>query len=243
MAYLPNATANIYLLSDLINPIWVGYTDTNGVVIDASGEPPMLPYGDYRIAIDHCDYDTEIHDFSIPEISSLQLTIGCTSSITAHETVYNHALIGFGGLPPGIGPLPYLGTTPPSGWLLCDGSAISRINYAGLFAVIGITSGAGDGSTTFNLPDMRGRVPVGIGTYGVVSLGDIGGEQNHILTITEMPSHTHNIGTNDLTGPDGRTKTTGNYGVYYGTPTDLTGGNQAHNNMQPYLGVNYIISI
>lgn len=240
MAFLPDATAKIYRLADLVNPIWIGYTDTNGKVIDAGGQLPSLSYGDYRIAIDHCDYDTEIHDFSIPEISSLQLTIGCTSSITAHETVYNHALIGFGGLPPGIGPLPYLGTTPPSGWLLCDGSAISRINYAGLFAVIGITSGAGDGSTTFNLPDMRGRVPVGIGASGVATLGEIGGEQTHILTIPEMPSHTHTYlqkTSNTAFGFDA-----GTYEQIQGN-TGVSGENIPHNNMSPYLGVNYIISI
>jgi len=240
MAFLPDATAKIYRLADLVNPIWIGYTDTNGKVIDAGGQLPSLSYGDYRIAIDHCDYDTEIHDFSIPEISSLQLTIGCTSSITTHETVYNHALIGFGGLPPGIGPLPYLGTTPPSGWLLCDGSAISRINYAGLFAVIGITSGAGDGSTTFNLPDMRGRVPVGIGASGVATLGEIGGEQTHILTIPEMPSHTHTYlqkTSNTAFGFDA-----GTYEQIQGN-TGVSGENIPHNNMSPYLGVNYIISI
>jgi len=91
MAFLPDATAKIYRLADLVNPIWIGYTDTNGKVIDAGGQLPSLSYGDYRIAIDHCDYDTEIHDFSIPEISSLQLTIGCSSSITTHETNYDHS--------------------------------------------------------------------------------------------------------------------------------------------------------
>jgi len=59
--------------------------------------------------------------------------------------------------------VPYAGQTPPSGWLLCDGSPVSRTTYAGLFALIGTTYGAGDGSTTFNVPDLRGSVVVGAG--------------------------------------------------------------------------------
>lgn len=58
----------------------------------------------------------------------------------------------------------YAGSTAPSGWVLCDGSAISRTDYAPLFAIIGTTFGVGDGSTTFNVPDMRGATPVGVGT-------------------------------------------------------------------------------
>ena len=59
----------------------------------------------------------------------------------------------------------YAGTTPPDGWLLCDGSAVSRTTYAALFAVIGTTYGAGDGSTTFNLPDLRGLQPYAVVNY------------------------------------------------------------------------------
>lgn len=67
-------------------------------------------------------------------------------------------------LPAGIGPLPYAGSTIPGGWLECDGSAVSRTTYAALFAAIGTTWGVGDGSSTFNLPDLRGRTPIGAGT-------------------------------------------------------------------------------
>lgn len=69
-----------------------------------------------------------------------------------------------GNLPAGIGPLPYAGSTIPTGWLECDGTAVSRTTYAALFAAISTTWGTGDGSTTFNLPDCRGRVPLGAGT-------------------------------------------------------------------------------
>src|SRR5207302_11385946 len=88
-------------------------------------------------------------------------------------------------------------STAPTGFLLCDGSAVSRTTYTALFAVIGTTYGSGDGSTTFNVPDLRGRVAVGAGQgTGLTNrvLGAMSGEENHVLTIAEMPAHTHTIG-------------------------------------------------
>lgn len=101
----------------------------------------------------------------------------------------------------------YAGSSAPNGYLLCDGTAISRTTYSALFAVIGTTYGAGNGSTTFNLPDMRGRVAISAGTglglnasgTGAISgssqtartLGQWGGEETHLLTSSEMPQHNH----------------------------------------------------
>lgn len=83
----------------------------------------------------------------------------------------------------------YGGSSAPEGWLLCDGSAISRTTYSALFAAIGTTYGTGDGSTTFNLPDLENRVPIGVSdTHG---LGTTGGEETHTLTTEEMPAHGH----------------------------------------------------
>jgi microcystin-dependent protein len=76
-----------------------------------------------------------------------------------------------GNLPAGIGPLPYAGATVPTGWLECDGSAVLRATYPDLYTAIGTTWGSGDGSTTFNLPDMRGKVTVGSGTGTVTASG------------------------------------------------------------------------
>jgi microcystin-dependent protein len=101
--------------------------------------------------------------------------------------------------------MPFAGNSSPAGWLLCYGQAISRADYPALFSVLGTTYGSGDGSTTFNLPDLRGRVVAGVDNMGgtaasrltntVLSasntLGATGGSQTHILTEPEMPSHTH----------------------------------------------------
>lgn len=90
-----------------------------------------------------------------------------------------------GGMPSGA-TLPYAGPTAPTGWLLCDGSAVSRTTYPTLFAAIGTTWGAGDGSTTFNVPDMRGRVPAGRDDMG----GTAASRLNVTLTGTRASTST-----------------------------------------------------
>jgi len=93
---------------------------------------------------------------------------------------------------------PLAGATVPEGFLLCDGAAYSRTEYKELFAAIGTIYGAGDGSTTFNVPNLQTRVPVGSGNG--YELGSTGGEEKHTLTVDEMPSHAHTRGTMDITG-------------------------------------------
>lgn len=107
-----------------------------------------------------------------------------------------------GGAPAGV-VLPFAGSTAPAGWLLCYGQAVDRTTYAALYAAIGTAYGAGDGSTTFNLPDMRGRVPAGKDNMGGtaasrlttaaggvdgVTLGASGGGQTHTLTAPQVPN-------------------------------------------------------
>jgi microcystin-dependent protein len=80
------------------------------------------------------------------------------------------------------------------GWLLCDGRAVSRSTYAALFAKVGTAHGAGDGSTTFNLPDSRGRSPMGAGAGTGLSTRALGakpGEESHVISAGEMPKHQH----------------------------------------------------
>ena len=90
--------------------------------------------------------------------------------------------------------VPFAGSKAPNGWLLCDGAAINRVAYAPLFEVVGETYGSGDGSTTFNLPDLRGRTAIGSGeNAGLTSraLGQALGAENHVLIVGEMPNHAH----------------------------------------------------
>lgn len=105
----------------------------------------------------------------------------------------------------------YIADTAPTGWMLCDGAAVSRSTYSALYALIGTTYGAGNGSTTFNVPDLRGRVPMGSGTGAgdgssgtgapsgtaltLRSRGAWGGGETHTLTTAQLASHSHTSGT------------------------------------------------
>lgn len=134
----------------------------------------------------------------------------------------------------------YGGTVAPTGYLLCDGSAVSRSTYAALFAVLGTAYGVGNGTTTFNIPDKRGRVGVGYksGDADFGTMGQTGGEKTHALTIPEMPAHTHSY--TYVTSP-GAGDSGGALDTYVGGTTGSTGGDGAHNNLQPYQVFNYII--
>ena len=168
--------------------------------------------------------------------------------------------------------------TAPSGWLICNGSAVDRTQYAELFAAISTTFGAGNGTTTFNLPDMRGRVAAGVGTgtgggasgtgaptggtaLAAVSLSGWFGTNDVTLTSAQIPAHTHPItdpghthGQNGGTGGPEATRLTSDT---HDTPTNSadptdsattgitvnnnTGGGGSHTNLQPTVGLNFII--
>jgi microcystin-dependent protein len=156
----------------------------------------------------------------------------------------------------------FAGAAAPTGWLFCDGSAVSRTTYNTLFSVIGTTYGVGDGSTTFNLPDRRGRVGIGAGTgarngesgTGAItggtalttrSLGSWDGAETVALSTANLAPHTH---TEQYPAQDGAetslsTSTQGNLGSIgnAGIQTGSTGGGTPHNNMMPFLVLNYII--
>lgn len=161
-------------------------------------------------------------------------------------------------------------SSSPSGYLLADGSAVSRTTYSSLFAIIGTTFGSGDGSTTFNLPNYTNRMPVGVGATGSLSItpGSVGGSANaavishtHTASTASAGGHTH---TNDLGG----SSVAGPYGSYGGSNSAEEGAGQPNNylnsmqtagahthtvtvdsagssgtnaNMPPYLGIYFII--
>ncbi len=123
----------------------------------------------------------------------------------------------------------------PGGYLAEDGSAVSRTTYASLFSVIGTTYGSGDGSTTFNLPDSRGRLGVNLNPSDAEfnTIGEKYGEKTHLMTIAEMASHTH---TQNPDTPSIGMYSSGNeaagYGAVYGAPAFqnrlmVTGGGTA----------------
>lgn len=166
-----------------------------------------------------------------------------------------------GGLPAGS-IIQWGGATAPSNWLLCDGSNVSRSTYASLFAAIGTSFGVGDGTTTFTLPDLRGRVPVGKngGTFG--TLGTTGGAETHTLTKAQLPAVTGDVrlhggengsniwqpagvfSTSDIRSNEYRTSSGINNGASsVGPLLRFNNGGQdlPHNNLQPYQVVNYII--
>jgi len=137
--------------------------------------------------------------------------------------------------------LDFAGATPPAGFLPCDGAAVSRTTYAALFAAIGVTWGAGDTSSTFNVPDLRRRTTIGAGGTAIQQpgplLGNVGGTEQHTLTLNEMPSHNHASGAGNGAGGQYLTGTA----PMAITPTGFNGGGQPHNSMQPSAVVNKII--
>jgi len=148
-------------------------------------------------------------------------------------------------IPPGT-VFDYAGTTAPTGYLLCDGSAVNRTTYSALFNILGTTWGVGDGSTTFNIPDLRGRTSIGAGQGGGLTnrtLGQTLGTEQHILTVSEMPAHTHNVQNNS---PSSIVGTDGIHTVQASATTSsialqTVGGTQPHNNIQPSAVLNKII--
>jgi microcystin-dependent protein len=149
----------------------------------------------------------------------------------------------------------FAGNFAPAGWMFCEGQLLPISEYETLFQLIGTTYG-GNGQTTFAMPDMRGRLPIHQGNG--FTLAQSGGVEQVTLTNNQLPIHTHPlIATSDLatsTSPGGAYLSTADTGLkFYGSASPTvamssnlvgnTGGNQPHNNFQPYLCVDFIISL
>lgn len=145
----------------------------------------------------------------------------------------------------------------PQGWAFCNGALLPIQQYQALYALLGTYYG-GNGSTNFALPDLRGRVPIGMGQgTGLTNrtIGEKSGEEKHTLIVTELPSHSHTLGINTGVGtsdsPSGTYLARNSEGVKQfssttnttGTMLNYTGSNTGHNNMQPYLTLNFIIAL
>jgi microcystin-dependent protein len=143
----------------------------------------------------------------------------------------------------------------PKNWTQCNGNLLPINQWQALFALLGTTYG-GDGRVNFGLPNLQGRVPLSVGPGYV--LGQNAGEYNHTLILQEMPAHNHmlqgvNVTENQFS-PSGNmlANTTGSLTVYgpfasqvpmFGGDIANNGGSQPHNNMQPYLVMNWIIAL
>ena len=138
----------------------------------------------------------------------------------------------------------WAGDKIPEGWLLCDGSEVSKTKYPNLYAAIGDLWGTPNSSSNFKLPNLAGKVPVGYDPADTDfnPVGHTGGEKKHKLTITEMPAHTHSRNYYSSNWCANGSKS-GYHGNDAGTAktTGSRGGNGAHNNLQPYAVVKYII--
>ena len=160
----------------------------------------------------------------------------------------------------------FAGNYPPNGWAFCDGSLISISENDVLFTLIGTTYG-GDGQTTFALPDFRGRAPISVSSGN--SMGQMGGTETVTLTVSQIPAHRHPMqvvnvpGTTNVPSPGvmpakaadiefpGGTKQVMTYakdnagGEIQANPQSVNpqGFSQPHDNMKPFVGINYIISL
>lgn len=212
----------------------VGTTNTQTLTNKTLTSPKI----NENVAVTATSTEINLLDGVTASTAEINYLTGVTSNI---QTQFNNLVTVPSGVISAFG-----GSTAPSGWLLCDGTPVSRSTYSALFAIIGTDYGSGDGSTTFNLPNLKGRVAVGRDNTQTEFdvLGETGGAKTHTLTTNEMPSHTHSLSPGQIVGTgSGGTNNyapTGN-NPQSGTSITSTGGGQPHNNLQPYLVINYII--
>lgn len=223
------------------NPVALGVTGgvvvSGSVTINGTGNSLQLPNGSLIAAgvQSTTGYTNVSGNVGVPAVFPLGLTTSTALTVNNSPNAF----------PPVGCMIMYGALTPPAGWLVCDGTYVSKTTYSALYSVIGDSFGLFQ-ATLFNLPNLRQRFPVGTinGTSNgnVYNLGSMGGEEVHTLTIAEMPSHTH---TYDRTGQSFGWNINGGNGagaqVPGSNPTGAIGGSQAHNNTPLYTAVQFII--
>lgn len=226
-----------------IDTIAPGYTDAGSAVGDIVVIRPTTQYADNLAAVLDVAFEDDGKLSAAAPVNSPQATL---ANITPVGAI-----------------LDFAGAAAPTGWLLCYGQSLLRATYADLFTAIGTLFGAADG-THFNLPDLRGRVVAGQDDMGGSSanrltnpasttggidgdvLGGTGGVETHQLTIAQLAAHNHppgGAGANFVQGSSGANAAIPLTGASYTTVTTTgnTGGDAAHNNVQPTLILNKII--
>lgn len=149
--------------------------------------------------------------------------------ITSTASAIGLALDNLNLLTPAGALYPFAGDVAPTGFFICDGSAVDRVRYARLFSVLGTKYGSGDGSTTFTLPDLRSRVIAGYnsGVSYYNAVGKTGGNNTHAITVPELPAHNHTASSN-TTGAHNHNGTTTQNGDHNHNGTTTTNGDHNH---------------
>lgn len=194
------------------------------------------------------------------KVTNLNLAVPASDGDGVSRSYLLQVLSDIAATPPGS-IIPYAAATPPTGWLLCDGAAASQTTFANLFAVIGTTYDDTPGAGNFNVPDLRGRLPVGLDNMGSTSanvltdaqadvLGGVLGGETHTLVTAELPLHTHQyddqyvaaVTGGSLSGPT-VVNATSDFVESTGRTTTSTGSDSPHANVQPSMALTYLIKI
>ena len=245
-----NLTSDLALKAPLAGPTFTGTVTLPTGVTGATGAITSNMLADGTIVNADINASAAIDWTKLAVSSTVSATeLGYLDGVTsAIQTQINNIVTTPAGV---ISQWVGVATSPPTGWLLCDGTAVSRSSYAALWDVLrngGSTSpyGNGDGSTTFNLPNLKGRIPVGLDSSQTEfdTLGETGGLKEVTLTTAQIPDHTHGGQIVFGTGSGGTAAVvaSGNNPTSQPTTGGVTGtSGGAHTNLQPYIVTNYII--